>query len=121
MAGETFNVPPYIPPDNPAAEPQVIKPAEKTTRAPRNVEESIVIKDGMRYKKIVEFPLADKYIPLGKVEEVKKAEVITPHLVEIPKEEIKPLKQEPRVFKCECGYIAKNQGALNLHKRGKKH
>lgn len=113
----------YVPPENPAAEPQEIKPVEKTTRAPRNREESIVIRDGMRYKKIVEFPLADRYIPLGKVEEVKVEEVKTPRLVELPKKEVNPLKQEPKVFKCEqCGFIAKNQGALNLHnKMTKKH
>ena len=108
----------YVPPENPAAEPQTIKPVEKTTRAPRNVEESIVIRDGIRYKKIVEFPLADKYIPLGKVEEAKP-----PHLVELPKEEVKtPLKQEPEVFKCDvCDFVAKNEAGLRLHKIGKKH
>lgn len=105
----------YVPPENPAAEPQEIKPVEKTTRAPRNVEESIVIKDGMRYKKIVEFPLADRHIPLGKVDEVKKEEVKPPHLVELPKTEINPCKCEA------CGFVAKNEAGLRLHKIGKKH
>jgi len=89
----------YVPPDNPDAEPQTIS-IGGTAKAPKNREESIVVKDGMRYKKIVEFPLPNRYILIGPVEAEKKVEV--------------------NPFQCKkCGFVAKTNAGLCAH--GRKH
>jgi len=111
-----FRLPQEIKPDDPTKAPETIKVDTTRQRSPRSVERSIVVKDGMRFEKIVQFPYPDRYIPLGKVEEAPKIEV---------KEEISqaqaptPFLKEDRLRCPICGYNAKNQGALNLHKAGK--
>lgn len=111
-----FRLPQEIRPDDPTRQPETIKPTTVRQRSPRSVERSIVVKDGIRCEKIVQFPYPDRYIPLAKVEEplkievkeeISSAQVVTPFLKE----------DRPR---CDiCGYLGKNQGALNLHKASK--
>jgi len=110
-----FRLPQEINPDDPTKEPQTITPRKRQER-PRSIERSIVVRDGMRYEKIVQFPYPDRFVPLGNVEETPKIEV---------KEEISsaqvvtPFLKDNRLICNICGYIGKNQGALNLHKASK--
>jgi hypothetical protein len=113
-----FHLPPV--PDNPLVEPQTINSDQKTTRAPREREVSEVVKDGMRYQKIVEFPFPDRFIPLGKVEVVETAQVVTAFTYPIDKPFVGAIPNNS--LQCNlCGFIAKNKGGLNLHKITKKH